>query len=272
MAHRPNADLPSEPERPRPRIGRRPDSAGGLARAPQPLPPSAWMLPDGTEADEDGVVGIGADLAPPTLVDAYRRGIFPWPHPGVPLPWFSPELRGVVTPSGLHVPRRLRSRLRSCGWTATVDQAFERVVAGCAERPQQVGTWITDDLVRAYARLHRLGWAHSIEVWDGQELVGGLYGVQVGGVFTGESMFHRATDASKVALVETVARLAEAGAALLDVQLLTPHLERLGATEIPRDDFLHLLLQERERPCRLATTPRAVARLADWPDRAASAP
>jgi|GEM_PF-5596637 len=188
-------------------IGRR--SATGerdLARPPQPVPPSAWMLPDAEHADEDGVVGVGADLDPSTLVDAYRRGIFPWPHPGVPLPWFSPDPRGVIALDGLHVPRRLRSRLRTCGWTTTVDVAFDEVIAACADRPEQVGTWITTELRRAYVRLHRLGWAHSIEVWSAGELVGGLYGVQVGGVFTGESMFHRVDDASKVALIDTVDR------------------------------------------------------------------
>lgn len=221
------------------------------------------MLPDGSAADEDGVVGIGADLDAATLVDAYRRGIFPWPHSGIPLPWFSPDPRGVLPFDRLHIPRRLRSRMRTCGWTTTVDRAFEAVVSGCADRPEPVGTWITPELARAYAELHRLGWAHSIEVWRGSQLVGGLYGVQVGGVFTGESMFHRASDASKVALVDTLARLVEAGGELLDVQLLTPHLAQLGAVEVPRQDFLDTLAAAREGQVRLPADERDVRSLAD---------
>lgn len=242
------------------RIDRRATPAD-LARAPQPVPPSPWMLPDPRTADEDGVVGVGADLAPPTLVDAYRRGIFPWPHPGVPLPWFSPDPRGVIDGTTLHVPRRLRTRIRTCGWWATVDQAFDQVIAACAGREPDVGTWITRELRRAYVRLHHLGWAHSVELWDGERLVGGLYGVQLGGVFTGESMFHRASDASKVALVEAVARLREAGGELLDVQIVTPHLATLGAREVARDRFLTRLHALREAPVRLRVEPRPVARL-----------
>jgi leucyl/phenylalanyl-tRNA---protein transferase len=225
------------------------------------------MLPAPDQADEDGVVGIGADLDPSTLVDAYRRGIFPWPHPGVPLPWFSPDPRGVVPLDGVHMPRRLRSRLRSCGWTTTVDAAFDEVVAACADRPDEIGTWITAELRRAYVRLHRLGWAHSVEVWEGHQLVGGLYGVQVGGVFTGESMFHRRDDASKVALLETVMRLGEAGGRLLDVQLITPHLERFGAIEIARERFLEILADTGAWPVRLAIDERPAERLVELAPR-----
>lgn len=238
---------------------RDPDPA--LARAPQPVAPSPWMLPDPQTADEDGVVGVGADLAPPTLVDAYRRGIFPWPHPGVPLPWFSPDPRGVIDGVALHVSRRLRTRLRTCGWSATVDRAFDQVVAACADRDADTGTWITRELGRAYGRLHRLGWAHSVEIWEEDRLIGGLYGVQLGGVLTGESMFHRRSDASKVALVETMARLREAGGELLDVQILTPHLASMGAREVAREWFLTRLHALRDAPVRLRTDPRPVARL-----------
>lgn len=246
-------------------IGRRSTEEGDeriLARAPQPLPPSAWMLPDGEQADQDGVVGIGADLAPSTLVDAYRRGIFPWPHTGVPLPWFSPDPRAVIPLDRLHVSRSLRARLRRCGWTSTVDAAFREVVAACADRPPDVGTWITPELARAYERLHHLGWAHSFEVWAAGELVGGMYGVQVGAAFTGESMFHRRTDASKVVLVDAVDRLAEAGAWILDVQLSTPHLASMGAIEVPRQEFLATLAGAVEHPARLACESREIARLA----------
>ena len=247
------------------RVARSTTYEPGLAALPQPVPPSSWLLPEPQHADEDGVVGVGADLAPGTLVDAYLRGIFPWPHPDVPLPWFSPDPRGVLFPDELHLSRSLTRRLRSSGWVTTVDQAFREVVAGCAEdRGDGHGSWITSPMARAYTRLHELGWAHSLEVWDGPRLVGGLYGVQVGAVFTGESMFHRETDASKVALAETVARLWEAGGHLMDVQLTTPHLRRAGARDLPRAAFLEILQAGRHRPVRLTTGPRPVGHLATW--------
>jgi leucyl/phenylalanyl-tRNA---protein transferase len=256
-----------------------------------PIPgPSRWRFPDPATAGEDGLVGIGADLEPATLVDAYRRGIFPWPHPGAPLPWFSPDPRGVIPLDGLAVSRSLRARLRRSGWETTVDRAFAAVLAGCADRPGPIGgsggrkpsppvdrgsrgledsppddraggTWITPPMRAAYQRLHDLGHAHSLEVWDGAELVGGLYGVGVGGVFTGESMFHVASDASKVALVDLVARLGEAGGCLIDVQMVTPHLASLGAREVPRAEFLALLARVRDLPVRLAGDRLPVARL-----------
>lgn len=223
------------------------------------------MLPDPDEADPDGVVGIGADLAPATLVDAYRRGIFPWPHPGVPMPWFSPDPRGLLTADGLHVSRSLRRTLRRSGWTTTVDHAFTAVVDACGDDRGEEGTWITASMARAYRRLHDLGWAHSLEVWDGDDLVGGVYGVQVGGVFTGESMFHRVTDASKVALADLTTRFHAAGGRALDVQLTTTHLASLGARDVPRDEFVRLLEACREHDVRMTTSRRPVARLADLP-------
>jgi leucyl/phenylalanyl-tRNA---protein transferase len=241
-----------------------------------PVPgPSRWRFPDPATAGEDGLVGIGADLEPATLLEAYRRGIFPWPHPGVPLPWFSPDPRGVIPLDGLVVSRSLRARLRRSGWETTVDRAFAAVIAGCADRPraggagsgpreladQAGGTWTTPPMRVAYQRLHDLGHAHSLEVWAGGELVGGLYGVGVGGVFTGESMFHLATDASKVALVDLAARLTEAGGRLIDVQMVTPHLASLGARDLPRAEFLALLAEVRDQPVRLATDRLPVARL-----------
>lgn len=232
----------------------------GRTRPPAPVPRSAWMLPDPADADADGVVGIGADLSPGTLVDAYRRGIFPWPHTGIPLPWFSPDPRGILRFSSVHVSRSLRRTLRQAGWTSTVDAAFTSVVAACAQRDG--GTWITPSMMRAYRRLHELGWAHSIEIWDGAALVGGLYGVQLGGVFTGESMFHRRADASKAALLDLASRFAAAGGHCIDVQVLTDHLARLGATEEPRDRFLEDLARVRERDVRMPTRREPVARLA----------
>jgi leucyl/phenylalanyl-tRNA--protein transferase len=224
--------------------------------------PSRWRFPDPAGAGEDGLVGIGADLEPTTLVDAYRRGIFPWPHPGAPLPWFSPDPRGVVPLDGVTVSRSLRARLRNSGWETTVDRAFADVLAGCAERPRpEGGTWITPPMRAAYQCLHDLGHAHSLEVWADGELVGGLYGIGVGGVFTGESMFHLASDASKVALVDLADRLVRAGGQLLDVQMVTPHLASLGARDLPRAEFLELLAKVRDDPVRLATERLPVARL-----------
>ena len=235
----------------------------GRTRPPRAVAPSVWALPDGDAADADGLVGIGADLAPATLVDAYRRGIFPWPHPGVPLPWFCPDPRGVVSPDTVHVARSLRRTLRRSGWHTTVDAATAAVIDACGQRPQDEGTWISAEMHRAYLHLHRIGWVHSVEVWDGTTLVGGIYGVQLGGVFTGESMFHRASDASKVALVDLLDRFTTAGGGLLDVQLQTPHLASLGATELARHDFLDLLLQHRDRVVRMPCGPRPVSRLVD---------
>jgi leucyl/phenylalanyl-tRNA---protein transferase len=246
----------------------RAEDGRGLARPPDPVPATAWLLPDPQDADEDGVVGVGADLAPGTLVDAYRRGMFPWPHPGVPLPWFSPDPRGVLEASDLRISRSLRQQVRRCGWTTTVDAAFRAVVAGCAEdRGDGQGSWITAAMARAYARLHDLGWAHSLEVWDEDRLVGGLYGVQIGGIFTGESMFHRETGASKVALIDLVARFHAAGGRLLDVQLTTPHLRSLGARDLPRESFLASLAGARQLDVRLPLGRRSVTRLLEAGDR-----
>lgn len=245
-------------------LARRPAPGERFAPPPRPVAPSAWVLPDPSDADVDGVVGIGADLAPSTLVEAYRRGIFPWPHSGVALPWFSPDPRGVLDLDGVHVSRSLRRTLRRSGWTTTVDDAFDEVVRACATERGDDGTWITPAMARAYRRLHVLGWAHSLEVWatDGR-LVGGIYGVQVGGVFTGESMFHRVDDASKVAMVDLCARMRRAGARLLDVQLTTPHLISMGARDVPRARFVRILGEARDLDVRLPVERRQVHRLVD---------
>jgi leucyl/phenylalanyl-tRNA---protein transferase len=236
------------------------------------------------------IVALGGTLDAATLVSAYRSGCFPWPSSGedeqalerqtrrlvrrgqVPLlpgpdrlvPWCSPDPRAVLLPGEVVVRRSLRARLRSCGWTTTVDAAFDDVVAGCADRDS---TWITDRMRAGYAALHRaspspLAAAHSVEVWDGAQLVGGLYGVLVGQVFCGESMFHRATDASKVALVELCARLLEAGGRLVDVQEETPHLVSLGQVLVRRADYVAVLSTLRDVPVVLASDRRPVDRLA----------
>ena len=226
---------------------------------PHPVAPCRWEL-DPERADEDGVVGVGADLDVSTLVAAYHRGVFPWPHAGFPLLWFSPDPRAVLSPRRFHVSRSLRRTLRTCGWTTTLDVDPEGVIRGCAERDE--GTWITAELRDAYLELAALGWVRSVEVWEGEALVGGVYGVQVGGIVTGESMFHRRPDASKIALLELCTRLDEAGGVLVDVQIQTDHLARLGAVEVERAAFLRLLEHEAERDCRLRTGQRAVSHLA----------
>jgi leucyl/phenylalanyl-tRNA---protein transferase len=184
-------------------------------------------------------VGVGADLEPGTLLAAYRTGLFPMPAGGGPrIAWWSPDPRGVLPLDGLRVSRSLR---RSCRrYEVRVDTAFRAVVRRCAD-PTRDGSWISADIIRAYSALHELGWAHSVETWEGDRLVGGLYGVSIGGLFAGESMFHDATDASKVALVGVVERLVAGGATLLDVQWTTPHLLSLGAVDVPRALYLDLL-------------------------------
>jgi leucyl/phenylalanyl-tRNA---protein transferase len=228
--------------------------------------PSIWTLPDPADAaDADGIVGVGADLEAATLVDAYRRGVFPWPHEGWPgVPWFSPDPRGIVWPAARRVSRTLRQRLRRTGWHTTVDTAFDDVIEACAERGEDEGTWISPDMCTAYRRLHRLGWARSVEVWDGDELVGGLYGVHVGGIFTGESMFHRSPDASKVAFVDLADRFFAAGGTAIDVQLMTDHLASLGATATPRREYLALLAAHVDDDVRPVSDPLPVARLASF--------
>lgn len=202
-------------------------------------------FPDPRTAAGDSPLAWGGDLHPETLLDAYAHGIFPWPVRDGTLYWWSPDPRAVIPLNGLHISRSLRRALRSDRFRCTVDTAFAAVVASCADRPGE-GTWITPAMAQAYCRLHDRGVAHSVEVWDQREdLVGGLYGVATGAVFSGESMFHRARDASKVALVETVARLNAGGFAVFDVQLQTPHLASMGAVQVPRGVFLDCLIAHR---------------------------
>jgi leucyl/phenylalanyl-tRNA---protein transferase len=202
-------------------------------------PPTRWELPSPEDAGEE-VAGIGADLEPGTLLAAYRSGLFPMRlgRDG-PIGWWSPDPRGIISLAGLHVSRSLR---RSVGkFETSVDRAFEDVMRGCADE-RRPGGWIDESFVAAYTRLHELGWAHSVESWTGEgELAGGVYGVAIGGLFAAESMFHRRTDAGKVALVALVEWLRSRGAKLLDVQWATPHLETLGAIEVPRTRYLELL-------------------------------
>lgn len=176
-------------------------------------------------------------LEPGLLVHAYRQGIFPMGMEDGSIGWFSPDPRGIIPLDGFHVPDRLRRVLRSGRFTTSFDRDFEGVMRACAADREE-GTWITEEIVASYVALHRLGLAHSVEVWRGRALVGGLYGVHLAGSFFGESMFHTETDASKVALVTLVAHMRDRGFTLLDIQWVTPHLARFGAIEIPREDYL----------------------------------
>jgi leucyl/phenylalanyl-tRNA--protein transferase len=207
-------------------------------------PPSRWSFP-ATVADiaaaagEGEIVGTGADLEPGTLLAAYRHGLFPMPVRRGVLAWWSPDPRGIVPLDGLRVSRSLR---RSCDrFDIRVDTRFGAVIEACADR-RRPGAWISRDIKKAYTRLHELGWVHSVEAWSpGGDLAGGLYGVAVGGLFAGESMFHRQTDASKVALVALVDVLRAGGASLLDIQWVTPHLASLGAVAVSRARYHQLL-------------------------------
>jgi leucyl/phenylalanyl-tRNA--protein transferase len=211
------------------------------------IPPNRWELPPPDVADAHGLVGVGADLEPATLLAAYRSGLFPMRVTRLgPLGWWSPDPRGIIPLDGLHVSRSLR---RSCRrFRTTVDAAFTAVMDACAD-PGRPHGWIDRSFVEAYGRLHRLGFAHSVEVWSADgALVGGVYGVAVGGLFAGESMFHRVTDASKVSLVELVARLRAGGGTLFDVQWTTPHLASLGAVDVERRAYLEWLENAVRRP------------------------
>lgn len=228
---------------------------------PKPSGPAErfWSGVDVAAAPDD-VVALGDDLAPSTLYSAYRHGCFPWPAPGWPsVPWFSPRIRAVLPVDRRHISRSLRATLRHSGWTTTLDRSFEEVVAGCAARPS---TWITPAVAAAYQRLHRIGWAHSLEVWAGESLVGGIYGVLTGGVFSAESMFHVDSDASKAALADLTERLDRAGGRLVDCQQSTDHLRRMGSIELPRGQYLALLYELRDLPIALDPARLGVARLA----------
>ena len=211
------------------------------------------MFPPLHDADPDGPVVLGGDLEPGTLLAAYRSGLFPMPIGRRRLGWWSPDPRGVIpvgpravaAGTALHVSRSLRRSLRR--FTATVDADFEAVMRACGD-PRRPHGWIDENFVGAYTELHRRGWAHSVEVWEDDQLVGGVYGVSIGAFFAGESMFHQATDASKAALVHLTDRFTHVEHALFDVQWLTPHLASLGAVEIPRSEYLTRLASAVSRP------------------------
>jgi leucyl/phenylalanyl-tRNA--protein transferase len=214
----------------------------------------AFPFPDPREGSAEGLLAYGGDLLPERLIAAYAQGIFPW-YEEDPILWFSPDPRMVLLPSELQINRTLRKNLARKRYEVRMDSDFRGVIEACAEapRPGQRGTWITDDMLAAYCELHALGVAHSCEAWLEDELVGGIYGVSLGLAFFGESMFARSSDASKVALVHLVRQLDAWGFHFLDCQAHTPHTERLGAREWPRDDFLDALGRALDAPTRLGS-------------------
>jgi leucyl/phenylalanyl-tRNA--protein transferase len=234
------------------------------SRPTAPFPDPAF-----TETEPNGLLAVGGDLSPQRLRNAYRLGIFPWYSAGQPILWWSPDPRLVLFPDGLRISRSLRRTLRRGTFAISLDRAFGAVIRACAApRPDADGTWILPEIARAYERLHALGLAHSAEAWQDDELVGGLYGVAIGRTFFGESMFSRASDASKVALVHLVRSLAAWGYALIDCQVYTPHLASLGAVEIPRAEFQRRLAEAVDAPVAAqawdigARVPRSTAALA----------
>jgi leucyl/phenylalanyl-tRNA--protein transferase len=210
------------------------------------------VFPHPEQSEPDGLLAVGGDLSPERLLLAYAQGIFPWYEEGLPILWHSPDPRTVLLPEGLHVPKSLQKTLLRREYSVRLDTAFARVVERCAHVPRSEGqgTWITDDMREAYVHLHQLGFAHSAEAWYEDRLVGGLYGVSLGGAFFGESMFAERSDASKAAFVTLVRELARWDFELVDCQVHTEHLERFGAEPWPRERFLANLSRALERPTR----------------------
>ena len=205
--------------------------------------PKEHLFPHPSLAEPDGLLGVGGDLGPQRLLLGYANGIFPWYNEGQPILWFSPDPRFVLFPDEFRVPRSMAKSLRKRRFEIRLDTAFDAVIRSCktASRPRQPGTWITRAMLRAYTELHLLGYAHSAEAWLDGQLVGGLYGVSLGGLFAGESMFATEDDASKIAFVWLVRQLQRWGVGLIDSQVHTAHLERFGARDIPRAEYLVLL-------------------------------
>jgi len=207
-------------------------------------PPDAFPPVDTALTDPDGLLCAGGDLSPARLLEAYRRGIFPWFSEGQPILWWSPDPRAVLYPAEFKVSRSLAKTIRNRGFTVTVDRAFGRVMELCADaRLRPEGTWISPQMLAAYRRLHELGHAHSYETWENDRLIGGLYGIALGQVFFGESMFSLERDASKVGLAALVRDMIARGGRVIDCQVASAHLERLGARSVPRRRFVRELAQ-----------------------------
>ncbi len=208
-----------------------------------------WILFGEYYYDARDIIGFGGELSVENLRNAYRKGIFPWHIDGMPLPWFCPEKRAILDFAEIHIPGSLSRAQRRKNFAFTIDQAFRQVIVNCSKmkRPGQSGTWITPDFIRAYGKLHDAGMAHSVEAWDADgELAGGVYGVDAGGVFCGESMFYTKPNASKLALLFLIDHLRARGSTWLDVQVMTPHMRALGAKEISRREFLAKLKENQE--------------------------
>ncbi len=205
--------------------------------------PEQLVFPPVEMSEPDGLLAIGGDLSPSRLLLAYSQGIFPWFSEGEPLLWWSPDPRSVIFPEELKVSKSMRNVLNRGMFRISFDQAFQEVMTACSEMPRrgQDGTWITEEMVEAYCELHALGFAHSVEVWRDEELVGGLYGLSMGSCFFGESMFSKESNASKAGFITMVRTLQDRGFSLIDCQVHNSHLESLGAREIPREEFLQLL-------------------------------
>ena len=199
------------------------------------------------------IVAVGGNLSTANLLRAYRSGIFPWPINEEILPWFCPERRAILDFNDLHTPKRLARVQRQKPFTFTIDQAFQEVIVACAtvRRKEETGTWITRPMINAYCKLHLEGHAHSVEAWEGQTLVGGVYGVDAGGAFSGESMFSYRSNASKLALLHLIKHFRAKGLGWIDIQTMSPHLQALGAKEIDRSEFLRKLSFEQSRKLRL---------------------
>lgn len=201
--------------------------------------------------EPNGLLAAGGDLSVPRLLDAYRHGIFPWYSEGQPVLWWTPDPRMILVPSELAIARSLRKRLRKSDYEIRADTSFTEVMRACAEpRAEEGGTWITAEMLTAYASLHRAGYAHSVETWIDGKLAGGLYGITIGRVFFGESMFTRSTDASKIALAHLARQLERWQFGMIDCQMTTPHLASLGAREIARKDFMRALSELVNYPAR----------------------
>jgi leucyl/phenylalanyl-tRNA--protein transferase len=208
---------------------------------------------DSALRNPNGLLAAGGDLSPPRLLSAYRQGIFPWYEDPQPILWWSPDPHAVLFPERLHIPGSLRKPLKHAKYRVSADDAFERVIRACAApRNYSEETWIGRDMQRAYCELHRLGHAHSVEVWDNETLVGGLYGIAIGRIFFGESMFHSVPDASKIALVHLTGQLRAWGFAVIDCQQDTAHMRRMGAETIPRAQFRAILDRNTSLPGPLA--------------------
>ena len=212
------------------------------------LDPESPVFPNPNQAatDPDGLLAVGGNLQPDTLLSAYNQGIFPWYNQNDPIMWWSPSERCVIRPQHLHISRSLQKHIAKGQFTMTLDRDFPQVIRACANRENGDETWITSEMIEAYEHLHQLGHAHSLEVWEGDRLIGGIYGLTIGHIFCGESMFSRGTNGSKIALVYLCKHMIKKGFELLDCQLVNQHLLTMGAESIPRRSFLSILNNNRD--------------------------